>query len=272
ECLNVSYRHANILKAKALLRSPTIGIRYNYSIVDRNGVTTAQETRKFQLRFKTNEDFESCAGIIGRYISCKPILGNDSSVSSSTSNNELGISNQTQILSKVQTPFNNIGTMHQQITRSQREQSVTLTTRQESGQKEYNIPDSSSRSSASSSTSSFATTTDINSRPAQNQHNSSKIPTSTSSFATTTDINSRPAQNQHNSSKIPTSTTLQQQTSPIQNNNSEIHTLNQRPPSNDMNSSQKVVNIVNSFAFPNDDEELQAWIMNILKDPEYPQF
>ncbi|CAG8822786.1 9652_t:CDS:2, partial [Gigaspora rosea] len=38
ECLNVSYRHTNILKAKALLRSPTIGIRYNYSIVDRNGV------------------------------------------------------------------------------------------------------------------------------------------------------------------------------------------------------------------------------------------
>ncbi|CAG8821964.1 13246_t:CDS:2, partial [Racocetra persica] len=153
ECLNFSYRHTNILKAKALLRSPTIGIRYNYSIVDRNGVTTAQETRKFQLRFKTNEDFESCAGIIGRYISCKPILGNDSSVSSSASNNELGISNQTQILSKVQTPFNNIGAMHQQITRLQREQSVTPTTRQESSQKDYNIPDSSSRSSASSSTS-----------------------------------------------------------------------------------------------------------------------
>ncbi|CAG8778741.1 15843_t:CDS:2, partial [Racocetra persica] len=85
-------------------------------------------------------------------------------------------------------------------------------------------------------------------------------------------INSRPAQNQHNSSKIPTSTTQQQQTSPIQNNNLEIHTLNQRPPSNDMNSSQKVVNVVNSFSLPNDDEELQAWIMNILKDPEYPQF
>ncbi|RIB16023.1 hypothetical protein C2G38_1542487 [Gigaspora rosea] len=72
----------------------------------------------------------------------------------------------------------------------------------------------------------------------------------------------------------------QQQTSPIQTtNNLEIHALNQRPSSNDINSSQKVVNIVDtvkahdySISFPSDDEELQAWIMNILKDPEYPQF
>ncbi|KAF0438325.1 hypothetical protein F8M41_004257 [Gigaspora margarita] len=350
ECLNVSYRHTNILKAKALLRSPTIGIRYNYSIVDRNGVTTAQEARKFQLRFKTIEDFESCAGIIGRYISCKPILGNDSNVSSSANANELGISNQTQVLSKVQTPFNNISIIpQQQITRSQREQSVTLTTRQESSQKSYSL-DSSSRPSTSSSTSSFATTTDINSRPVQNQNNLSKIPTSTTfqrqiasdKYQETYDmISQKSTSQQHESNnqqrfnisqqqgishevitidaieqqRQPTSQRScmdisfqtpvtqrsvpniseqtnqslynsqvsslplrieQRQTSPIQTtNNLEIHALNQRPSSNNINSSQKVVTVKAhdySISFPSDDEELQAWIMNILKDPEYPQF
>ncbi|CAG8820126.1 18797_t:CDS:1, partial [Gigaspora rosea] len=245
---------------------------------------------------------------------CKPILGNDSNVSSSANANELGISNQAQVLSKVQTPFNNISIIpQQQITRSQREQSVTLTTRQESSQKSYSL-DSSSRPSTSSSTSSFAT--DINSRTVQNQNNLSKIPTSTTfqrqiadKYQETYDmISQKSTSQQHESNnqqrfnisqqqgishevitidaieqqRQPTSQRScmdisfqtpvtqrsvpniseqtnqslynsqisplpplplridQQQTSPIQTtNNLEIHALNQRPSSNDINSSQK---------------------------------
>ncbi|CAG8454012.1 14261_t:CDS:2 [Acaulospora morrowiae] len=77
ECLNVSYRHTDSTKAKALLKSPTIGIKYVYTVDNQNGMIS-HEARKFQLKFKTVDDFESCARIIGRYISCKSIPGNES--------------------------------------------------------------------------------------------------------------------------------------------------------------------------------------------------
>ncbi|CAG8491502.1 1858_t:CDS:2 [Scutellospora calospora] len=241
ECLNVSYRHANILKAKALLRSPTIGIRYNYSIVDRNGVTTAQEVRKFQLRFKTIEDFEACAGIIGRYISCKPILGNGSNVSSSTS--DLGLSNHAQVLNKIQPP---LSVMQQQITKPQKEQSVALTTRQESCQKEYIVLDSPSRPSTSSSTSSFAATTDISSKPLQRSCTDISFQTPITQKSVTNILEST-NQSLYNPQISPLPQRIdQRQTSPIQTtNNLEFHTLNQPSSSNesnDFNSSQKAVN------------------------------
>nr|CAG8580481.1 9179_t:CDS:2 [Entrophospora candida] len=47
---------------------------------NKNSLTNEQqkaEIRKFQIRFKNSQDFDLCSRILGRYISCQPILGND---------------------------------------------------------------------------------------------------------------------------------------------------------------------------------------------------
>ncbi|CAJ0867963.1 13706_t:CDS:2 [Entrophospora sp. SA101] len=80
ECLNFSYQNVNSIKAKALLKSPTIGIRYNHYYTHSSTNTNNNivlEIRKFQIRFKNSQDFDLCSRILGRYISCQPILGND---------------------------------------------------------------------------------------------------------------------------------------------------------------------------------------------------
>ncbi|RIA85429.1 hypothetical protein C1645_781918 [Glomus cerebriforme] len=126
ESLNVSSRYADSLKAKALLRSPTIGIRYNHVILGDNDMPRSQETRKIQLKFKNVYDFESCASIIERYISCKRV--NDPALNL---HGELGINNQTQESTNSISQFRTNTTTYNNnmdLNRAQREPSVASMT------------------------------------------------------------------------------------------------------------------------------------------------
>ncbi|CAG8498322.1 22925_t:CDS:2 [Rhizophagus irregularis] len=143
ESLNVSYRYAESLKAKALLKSPTIGIRYNYTVLDDNAMPICQETRKIQLRFKTVSDFESCASIIERYINCRRMndptlnLNGESSISNQTQENTNSVS---QFRTSVVT-YNNVN-----LERTQREPSVVNA---RAGQHQQRIGPQNSSSTAS---------------------------------------------------------------------------------------------------------------------------
>src|SRR5207244_648839 len=111
-----------------------------------------QETRKIQLRFKNINDFESCASVIERYISCKRM--NDPTLSL---NGELSISNQTQESTNSISQFQTNTYNNMILNRAQREPSVAEA---RAGQQRISSQDcSSTASSSSSSTSTFSDNT-----------------------------------------------------------------------------------------------------------------
>ncbi|GES89789.1 hypothetical protein GLOIN_2v1610601 [Rhizophagus clarus] len=193
ESLNVSYRYADSLKAKALLKSPTIGIRYNYTVLGDNAMLICQETRKIQLRFKYVSDFESCASIIERYVNCRRMddptlnLNSESSISNQ--------SNQSQGNTNLIT-YNDLN-----LNRAQREPSVANA---RAGQHQQLKIGPQNHSSSAFSASSYTSAFSDNARNSmiQRDENNSKSQLQDSQSHFTNNINMRHSVGSQQNSKV----------------------------------------------------------------------